>query len=459
MARRRIGSVTTRLVTLFFVLQLVANAAILFYVRQSIATELTRDQQAFVAELRHDLVAWHSKEGDAALAREIRQRLTTLKGENLLLLMTDRSGRFVAGNLDAWPPVVAADTRWQTLDLFRAGSQHSERIGVSAAPLPGGAHLLAGRVIDGDLQLTQLSERVLVVALAIGVPLALLIAVAATWLIERRIIGIAATARAVGSGDFASRVDLDGSGDAFDRLGAGFNSMLARVERLVDELRVVTGGLAHDLRAPIFRITATLEQAMQDTDDPSALAAMDRVATEAGVLQNMLATAMQIAQAEAGIGRNRFTNVDVAEMLTGIAELYEYAAEDGGLAVRVIGEVGSFSLHRELVGQAIGNLIDNAINHADGASTILLVAERIGEGLCLSVADDGVGIATADHAAALRRFGRLDPSRHEPGAGLGLALVEAVAKLHGGRVTLEDSRPGLRVVMVLAIDGTDVGHA
>ena len=262
--RRRVGSVTTRLVALFFVLQLVATAVVLFYVRQSIVAELTGEQQAFVAELRDDLVASHGRGGDAGLATEIRQRLTTLRGENLLLLMTSARGNVIAGNLDAWPTVIPATTPWLAIDLFRTGSEKAERIGVTATTLPGGTHLLAGRVVESGLRMTQLSERVLAVALLIAMPLALLVAFVATRLIEQRITNIADTARAVGDGDLARRVELDGSNDAFDRLGAGFNAMLGRVERLVDELRVVTGSLAHDLRAPIFRITATLEQAMQD---------------------------------------------------------------------------------------------------------------------------------------------------------------------------------------------------
>lgn len=448
--RRWFGSATWRLVALIFVLQALVIGGVLFYARLAIAQQVSRDQQDFVAEVEADLRAWHRRGGDTALAAEIRTRLASLKGENLLLLFAAADGRVMAGNLNAWPPVVPRSSQWRTIDLYRTGGDRVERIGVSAVTLPNGAHLLIGRVIESDLKRSAISERVLLAAFLLALPLSLLVALAMTRVINSRITGIADTANAVGTGDLARRVPLDGSGDAFDRLGHGVNAMLARIETLVGELRVVTGSLAHDLRAPIFRITATLDQAMQQTSDSTALAAMERVSIEAGILQRMLATAMQISQAEAGIGRHRFAEVDVTEMLTGIAELYEFASEEQGLALRVESDPVRFRLHFELVGQALGNLIDNAMKYADGASAIVLSGSLAVDGsLRLIVADNGAGIAAADREQAVRRFGRLDPSRHTSGAGLGLALVEAVARLHNGDVALEDNQPGLRVVIRL----------
>ena len=447
--QRLLRSATLRMAVLVFVLQMVVTGGILLYASTAISDQFTREQQNFVSELQSDLAGWQRRNGDSALAAEITTRLATLKGENLLLLLTDSEGRILAGNLDGWPPVVPTRTAWRTIDLFRTGSERVERIGLSAQVLPGGAHLLTGRVIETDLRLTQIGERVLVAAFLLTIPLAALVAGAASRLINSRVAGIATTAAAVGGGDLAKRVPLDGSGDSFDRLGAGVNAMLGRIETLVTELRIVTGGLAHDLRAPLFRLTATLEDAMQATDDPVAVAAMDRVSTEAGILQAMLSTALQISQAEAGIGRNRFETVDLAVMLADIAELYEPVVEDRGMVLQVLPTTGRFLLHRELIAQALGNLVDNALHYATGASAITLSSRLVGDDLELIVADDGVGIAAADHEIALRRFGRIDPSRHGTGAGLGLSLVEAVARLHGGTVTLEDNGPGLRVVLRL----------
>ncbi|MEY2883742.1 MAG: hypothetical protein RL490_1466 [Pseudomonadota bacterium] len=446
--RRLLGSATARLIALIFILQIVMTGGVLLLARNAIVQQSARDRQALVTEVSDDLRAWWHRGGDAALASEITQRLQTLRGENLVLLLTAPDGRVIAGNLRHWPDGIAKTTRWQTIDLNRTGAERAERIGVSAETLPGGSHLLTGHVIEADVRYAEVSQRVFVTAFLFTVPLALLVAAAITRAINVRVAGIASTARAVADGDLGRRVPLDGSGDSFDRLGQGVNTMLARIQTLVEELRIVTGSLAHDLRGPIFRLTATLEQARMDTTDPVAEAAMERVSNEAAALQTMLATAMQIAQAEAGIGRDRFGDVDVADMLDDIGALYGPAAEDCGIALIVAPISGHFRLHRDLVSQAIGNIIDNAMRHS-GATRITLSAVLSGTALAIVIADNGIGIAPQDRATALSRFGRLDPSRHEPGAGLGLSLVEAVAHLHDGGLALGDNAPGLRVELTL----------
>lgn len=447
-ARRVLGSATARLVALIFVLQMAVTGGVLLLARNAIVQQSAQDRQALVTEVSDDLRAWWNRGGDAAVAAEITNRLKTLRGENLVMLLTAADGRVIAGNLEQWPQGVPLTRRWQTIDLYRTGAARAERIGVSAVTLPGGSHLLTGHVIEADVRYAEVSQRVLVAAIVFTVPLALLVAAATTRAINVRVAGIASTARAVADGDLGRRVPLDGSGDSFDRLGEGVNTMLARIQTLVEELRIVTGSLAHDLRGPIFRLSATLEQARMETVDPVAEAAMERVSVEAAALQTMLATAMQIAQAEAGIGRERFGDVDVAAMLDDIGELYVPAAEDRGIALVVQPVAGHFRLHRDLVSQAIGNIIDNAMRHS-GATRITLSAVLTDAMLAITVADNGIGIAPQDRATALSRFGRLDPSRHEPGAGLGLSLVEAVAHLHDGALALGDNAPGLRVEMTL----------
>jgi signal transduction histidine kinase len=247
-------------------------------------------------------------------------------------------------------------------------------------------------------------------------------------------------------------VPVTGSGDAFDALGGAINTMLDRIQSLVSELRLTTDGLAHDLRSPVTRLKAALDRAMLETEDPVAVAALESVASESEALLDMLSTALLISRTQAGIGREQLHAIDVQAFLLDLSEVYGPLAEDQDFTIAVEAEPGlTLNLHRQLASQAIGNLIENALRYAEGGKQITLSAARKGETVELAVADDGPGIPPDRHAEALRRFGRLDPSRHSGGSGLGLSLVEAVARLHGGEVALEDNRPGLRVVLRLPV--------
>jgi signal transduction histidine kinase len=254
----------------------------------------------------------------------------------------------------------------------------------------------------------------------------------------------------VGAGDLSRRVEVGEGDDAFARLGRGFNGMLDKIEALVTELRLVTDGLAHDLRSPITRLQTVIERASVDARDSDTRAALDSARNEAENLQAMLTAALQISRAEAGIGRDRFVPVDLATVLDDLVEIYGPLAEEGGFALTAEAPEGVIlPIHRELLGQALGNLVENALRHAEGGSKIRLGVARERDDIVISVADDGPGIPPERRGDALRRFGRLDPARHTSGFGLGLSLVDAAARLHGGRVELADGQPGLIVRLVL----------
>ncbi len=172
----------------------------------------------------------------------------------------------------------------------------------------------------------------------------------------------------------------------------------------------------------------------------------------------MLTTSLQISRAEAGIGRDRFRREDIAGLIRSVAELYQPSAEDSAIKLVCDAEEDLFApVHRELLSQAIGNLIENALRYATGARTITLSAERDERMIWIGVADDGPGISADRRGEALRRFGRLDPSRNLPGSGLGLSLAAATANLHSGTLSLEDGEPGLRVVLTIAAS-SDAGN-
>lgn len=254
-------------------------------------------------------------------------------------------------------------------------------------------------------------------------------------IIDRRVDRIVQTAAGVRAGDIGRRVPLDGSGDSFDQLGRAINGMLDRISGLLSELRLLTDSMAHDLRSPLTRLRARIDRAVLAQDADAMRGALDGVSREADQLLGMLATALEISRAEAGIGRDRFAPVDLANTLTDLAELYEPLVEDASRSLAlVINERPVVEAHRELLGQAISNLIDNALKYGAGRLTLFLSTDA--DMVIIGLSDEGLGIPEARQEEALRRFGRLDAARSEGGAGLGLSLVSAVAQLHGGTLRL-----------------------
>ena len=413
---------------------------------------LSSEARNFVAELRQDLTDEYKDGGVRGVSAAIAERVQIKSHRDSAIALRAPNGKVIAGNLSDWPPTVGNHESWRLISLFRSGSNKAELIGLTTSVLPDGYQLLSGQVMEDEARLRQTSEEAFVAALLFGLVLASLGAFLFARFIGRRVAVIADATDRVGSGDLTHRVALDESGDAFDRLSHGINAMLERIEGLVGELRLVTDSLAHDLQSPVARLKATLERAITSTRDMKALEALGTVSEEADRLQSMLTTALQISRAEAGLGRDQFKEFQAGPLIFDLAEVYGPLAEDQGFAidVAVAGPV-KVNAHRELLGQAIANLIDNALKYAVDGNRITLGLERTGSQVLISVADNGPGIPADQREEALRRFGRLDAARQAGGAGLGLSLVSTVAHLHGGQLSLEDSAPGLRAVLNLPI--------
>ena len=413
---------------------------------------LSSEAQNFVAELRQDLTDEYKDGGVRGASAAIAERVQIKSHRDSVIALRAPNGKVIAGNLSDWPPTVGDYESWRLISLFRAGSNKAELIGLTTSALPDGYQLLSGQVMEDEARLRQTSEEAFVAALLFGLVLASLGAFLFAQFIGRRVAVIADATDRVSGGDLSHRIALDESGDAFDRLSHGINAMLARIEGLVGELRLVTDSLAHDLQSPVARLKATVERAITATRDKWALQALGTVLGEADRLQSMLTTALQISRAEAGLGRDQFKEFQAEVLLVDLAEVYGPLAEDQGFAlevavpcpVKVIG-------HRELLGQAIANLIDNALKYAVGGNLIALQLERMDAQVLISVADNGPGILANHREEALRRFGRLDDARPAGGAGLGLSLVSTVAHLHGGQLTLDDAAPGLIAMLTLPI--------
>lgn len=428
-------------------MQIAAAGTLLFAVRTVVRGQVFAGAAASAEVLRQDLLTVRQDSGDAALADAVAQRVTRNLTPGTVLLLADASGRPIAGNLSAWPPNVATDGHAGAVELYRVGRPLPEAMWVRATALPGGSRLLTGSVVEGERRAVRVLEAAMLFALSLAVAFAAL----ASWLAARMIVlrleTTVATLGAVRDGDLSRRVPADATGDAFADLAGSVNAMLDRVEALVVELKIATDGLAHDLKSPLTRLRSALERAAVVVTEPAAQDAVDRALAEGERLLALVETALRITRAEAGIGTESFTAVDLGGELEDIAEIYGPVAEDVGRDIRVAAVSGVvLPVHRELLGQALGNLVDNALKY--GAGTITLALTAASGTVTLSVADQGAGIAPEDREAALRRFGRLDSARSGTGAGLGLSLVAAVARLHGGAVRLGDAAPGL----VVAID-------
>jgi len=385
-------------------------------------------------------------------------------GSNLYLLL-DPTGRKVAGNLSMMPPELADSTQGRVFTYLRAsdgGAKPGRRLAVGEpVAVRGGLTLVVGRDIEDQRQFALTMGRVALWS----VGLLSVLGVGAGILISRamlaRIDAVTEASRKIMSGDLSRRIPLSGSGDELDRLSDSLNAMLARIEELMLALREVSDNIAHDLKTPLTRLRNRAEAALRDPGGAASYRdGLVKTMEEADDLIKTFNALLLIARLEAGAVAESMAPVDPAAIVSDVAELYEPVAEDAGLGLSVSAPSGlSLVANRELVSQAIANLVDNAIKYsvrdaADARRQAVEISLRgVGGAVEIAVADRGPGVAPEDRKRALQRFVRLEKSRSRPGAGLGLSLVAAVARLHGGAIRLEDNAPGLKAVLVLPRSG------
>jgi signal transduction histidine kinase len=297
--------------------------------------------------------------------------------------------------------------------------------------------------------LAEALQRALWLSVAIALLFGIISGAFIARFVGRRVEEVVRVADAVTAGNLSERAPVTGGGDAFDHLARRVNAMLDRIETLMGELRMLTDSLAHDLRSPVQRLRSRVEQVLATEDEVQRDQLLSGVLAETDSLTRMLTTVLEISRSEAMTARTQFATIDPAMLITELAEMYEPLAEEKGVVLRAdaVG-VAPINGHRQLLAQALSNLVDNALSYGAGAPVTLFVVQDRGVAR-LGVRDDGPGIAAEDVDAARRRFGRLDTARGSPGAGLGLSLVEAVAHLHGGTLELSDNGPGLRAAIVL----------
>ncbi len=386
-------------------------------------------------------------------------------GANLYLVTTP-TGQAIAGNVGSLAAGVMASTGWSETLYKRLDDQDTQnhRALVRVTELPSGFRLLIGRDLEERRRLFGIVAHAAQWSILIVVVLGLGGGIFVARRVLHRIDAMTGTTQRIMAGDLSGRLPVGRSGDELDRLASNLNAMLERIEALMIGLKEVSDNIAHDLKTPLTRLRNRAEEALaRSGSEQEYRAALERTIEESDGLIRTFNALLMIARAESGQARDNMDNFDAAEVANGIHELYEPLAEDDGMTLSVKTAFAPLHGNRELISQALANLVENAIKYGKpvqaqplGAGAIpmsreiLIEAERDGDKVLLSVTDHGPGIPEADRQHAVERFVRLEASRTLPGSGLGLSLASAVATLHGGDLKLR-RRPirGLRATLAI----------
>jgi signal transduction histidine kinase len=394
-------------------------------------------------------------------------------GANLYLVTTP-AGQAIAGNVGSLAPGVMGTEGWSETAYRRLEDQDNtdHRALVNVTQLSGGFRLLIGRDLEERRRLFGIVAKAAQWSILVVVVLGIAGGIFVARRVLQRIDAMTGTTRRIMAGDLSGRLPVGRSGDELDRLAENLNAMLERIEALMVGLKEVSDNIAHDLKTPLTRLRNRAEEALAKSScEAEYRAALERTIEESDGLIRTFNALLMIARAESGQARGNMDDFDAAEVANGIHELYEPLAEDDGMTLRVKTAPAPIHANRELISQALANLVENAIKYGKPTSAaqvqgavvsmdakqILIEARREGDKVLLSVTDRGIGIPEGDRRHAVERFVRLDSSRSQPGSGLGLSLASAVATLHGGELRLDDAHPGLVATLVIPAraGGTD----
>ena len=449
MQHRLLNSFSFRLAFTYMALFGVSVLLLLWFIYWSTAAYMSRQADATIAAEITGLSERYDMSGLSGLIDAINDRLSRKPTGSSIYLLTTSIQTPIAGNLNRWPAVRADKDGWMNFRLENAASGKNE-VHLARArsfTLSGGFHLLVGRDI---YELEETQQRI-IHTLVLGFAITLVLGGAGGYVLSHRVVKrletINATSREIMDGDLSQRITRQHSGDEFDLLAANLNAMLDKIEELMDDVRRVSDSIAHDLRTPLARLRNRLEllRAEQEKSGQNPLLAEQAIADADSLLKTFNAL-LRIARIETQQHREPLADTDMGALLHDVIELYEPLAEEKhqSLKLRVDADV-HLSGDRDLLFQAMANLLDNAIKYTAPQGAIQVVLDEHNGNGRVTVADNGPGIPEGERKQVFQRFYRLEKSRTSPGNGLGLSLVEAVASFHGMTLTLEDNQPGLRV--------------
>jgi signal transduction histidine kinase len=430
--------------------------------RRMITEQITTTVSAEVSEIS----GIYDRRGLRGLFPNIENRALR-PGANLYLVTTP-TGQWIAGNVGALAPGVMGTNGWSETAYRRLdeGDNAYHRALVYVTQLDGGFRLLIGRDLEERRRLFGIVAKAAQWSILVVVVLGIGGGIFVARRVLQRIDAMTGTTQRIMAGDLSGRLPVGRSGDELDRLASNLNAMLERIEALMVGLKEVSDNIAHDLKTPLTRLRNRAEEALAKSGcEADYRAALERTIEESDGLIRTFNALLMIARAESGQARGNMDDFDAAEVAAGIHELYEPLAEDDGMTLRLKTAPTPLHGNRELISQALANLVENAIKYGKpaepkpaepkgsvvslDAKQIVIEARREGDQVLLSVTDRGPGIPESERKHAMERFVRLDSSRSQPGSGLGLSLASAVATLHGGELRLGDAHPGLVATLLL----------
>jgi signal transduction histidine kinase len=454
---------TVRLTAAFILIFILFAVLLLGFITWQSSVQIQRQQADDIDREVRLLQRIDANQGLRGLALAV-DRLSRQPGPGVYFL-GDASGQYLLGNVVEIPAGVLVEPGVYSFDYERASPLGDDgqpdagpRRGVAVVrslELSNGLRLVVGR----DVLERRGYSAIIVRSFLVGVAGIIFFSMVAGGLTARRVLrridSIRDTSTKIMSGNLSERVPITRRNDEFDGLATNLNAMLDRIEQLLQGLKEVTDNVAHDLKTPLTRLRNQAEAALRPgASEVAREQALETTIAESDRLIRTFNALLMIARAEAGAPSGAFAEVDVSAVVTDLAELYGPVAEDAGILVETaIAPAVSLKGNRELIGQAMVNLLENALKYAkpeDGGQGRITISLRQEHGrVLIEVADNGPGIAEEDRLRVVERFVRLEKSRSEPGSGLGLSLVDAVARLHGGSFRLADNAPGARAIIDL----------
>jgi signal transduction histidine kinase len=461
---------TVRLTATFILIFIIFSILLLAFIGWQSSVQIQRQQANDIDHEVQILQRIDTNQGIRALAFAV-ERISRAPGPGVYYL-GDATGQYLLGNVADIPANVLIEPGTYSFDYERANAlveapESPEGVRPQMRPPKSGYAVVRSVVLSNGMRLVvgrDVVERrgfsaIIVQSFLFGVLGIILFSVIAGGVTARRVLKridtIRDTSTKIMSGNLSERVPVTKRNDEFDGLATNLNAMLDRIEQLLQGLKEVTDNVAHDLKTPLTRLRNQAESALREgASDQSRQQALETTIAESDRLIQTFNALLMIARAEAGAPSGALSDIDVSAIVSDVAELYGPVAEDEGIVIETaIAEGVHLHANRELIGQAMVNLLENAVKYAkpegDGQGSIKVGLRQANGRVLIEVADNGPGIPEEDRKRVLERFVRLEKSRSEPGSGLGLSLVDAVARLHGGTFRIEDNAPGVRAVIDL----------